>query len=237
MKVQLFIPCFMDQLYPQTAMNTLSVLEKAGCEVLYNTQQTCCGQPAFNAGFVKESEAVCTKFIHDMQGADYIVTPSASCCGFVKNYYSNIFEEGNTKKVDLTIKDRIFELSDFLVNILQIKKWESNFEGKVTYHDSCAALRECHIKNEPRQLLSYVKGLSLQEMEDTTVCCGFGGSFAVKFQDISIGMGTQKVEQALQTKADYIVSTDISCLMHLEGYINKNGIPIKVMHIADILAA
>jgi L-lactate dehydrogenase complex protein LldE len=236
MKVNLFIPCFMDQLYPQTAVNTLKVLEQAGCEVIYNTLQTCCGQPAFNAGFVKEAATVCSKFIQDMQGAEYIVTPSASCCGFVKNYYAKVFEE-NTSEMDLGISARIYELTDFLVNILKVQQWQSAFEGSITYHDSCAGLRECGIKKEPRQLLSYVKGVNLHEMEDTSICCGFGGSFAVKFQDISIGMGTQKVEQAVQTKAQYIVSTDMSCLMHLEGYINKNGIPLKVLHIADILAA
>jgi L-lactate dehydrogenase complex protein LldE len=236
MKVNLFIPCFMDQLYPQTAVNTLKVLEQAGCEVIYNTLQTCCGQPAFNAGFVKEAATVCSKFIQDMQGAEYIVTPSASCCGFVKNYYAKVFEE-NTSEMDLGISARIYELTDFLVNILKVQQWQSAFEGSITYHDSCAGLRECGIKKEPRQLLSYVKGVNLYEMEDTSICCGFGGSFAVKFQDISIGMGTQKVEQAVQTKAQYIVSTDMSCLMHLEGYINKNGIPLKVLHIADILAA
>jgi L-lactate dehydrogenase complex protein LldE len=235
--VQLFIPCFVDQLYPQTAFNMVKVLEKAGCTVHYNTNQTCCGQPAFNAGFWEEAKAVCGKFIKDFSGADYIVTPSASCAGFVRNYYPKLFDNSSVHNEVKDLQKRTFELSDFLVNVLKIEDVGASLTGKATYHDSCAALRECKIKQEPRMLLSHVKGLELAEMNDVETCCGFGGTFAVKFESISIGMADQKVTNALATGAEYIISTDISCLMHIDGYIRHKGINLKTMHIADVLAS
>ncbi len=237
MQVQLFVPCFVDQLYPTVAFNMVKVLEKAGCTVTYNTNQTCCGQPAFNAGFWGEAKDVCTKFIEDFKGADYIVAPSASCVGFVKNYYQKLFESSALQQAAKKTSERIFELSDFLVNILKVEDLGASFNGKVTYHDSCAALRECKIKQEPRKLLQHVKGLELIEMEDNETCCGFGGSFAVKFEPISIAMGDQKITNASATEADYIISTDMSCLMHIDGCIKHKGSGLKVLHLADVLAS
>ena len=236
MKVQLFIPCFVDQLYPQTAFNMVKVLEKAGVEVAYNEEQTCCGQPAFNAGFRNEAREVCTKFLKDFDGTDYIVAPSASCVGFVRNYYSTLFDNSSLHNEVRDMQKRIFEFSSFLVNVLNVVDVGASLYGKATYHDSCAGLRECRIKEEPRKLLSRVKGLDVLEMNDVETCCGFGGSFAVKFESISIAMADQKVNNALQTGADYIISTDLSCLMHLDGYIRHKGHPIRTMHIADVLA-
>lgn len=237
MKVQLFIPCFIDQLYPQTAFNMVKVLEKACCDVEYNTNQTCCGQPAFNAGFWEDSKKVAAKFLKDFEGTEYIVAPSASCVGFVRNYYNTLFENSSLHNSVKDISKRIFEFTEFLTKIIKIENYGAVLNAKATYHDSCAALRECQIKEGPRKLLSKVKGLELIEMEDTSTCCGFGGSFAVKFEAISIAMADQKVTHALDTNAEYIISTDLSCLMHLEGYINKKELPIKTMHIADVLAS
>lgn len=236
MTVQLFIPCFVDQLYPDTAFNMVKVLEKAGVEVNYNTDQTCCGQPAFNAGFRGDARDVCSKFLKDFSGTDYIVAPSASCVGFVRNYYSTLFDNSSLHNDVKDMQKRIFEFSSFLVNILGVEDVGASLYGKATYHDSCAALRECRIKEEPRKLLARVKGLELLEMTDVETCCGFGGSFAVKFEPISVAMADQKVNNALQTGADYIISTDLSCLMHLDGYIRHKGLPIRTMHIADVLA-
>ena len=236
MTVQLFIPCFVDQLYPGTAFNMVKVLEKAGCNVEYNVEQTCCGQPAFNAGFRDDSKEVCTKFLKDFKGADYVVAPSASCVGFVRNYYPDLFGNASFHKEVRNLGQRTFELSDFLVNVLKKEDFGAELNAPVTYHDSCAALRECRIKEEPRKLLSNVKGLELVEMQDNETCCGFGGTFAVKFESISIGMADQKVNNAVATGAQYIVSTDHSCLMHLDGYIRKQGINIKTLHLADVLA-
>jgi L-lactate dehydrogenase complex protein LldE len=236
LNVQLFIPCFVDQLYPQTAFNMIKVLEKAGCSVSYNTNQTCCGQPAFNAGFQDEAKAVCGKFIKDFSGADYIVAPSASCVGFVRNYYPKLFDNSSLHNEVKNLQKRTFEFSDFLVNVLHVEDVGAVLNGKATYHDSCAALRECKIKQEPRKLLRHVKGLELIEMNDVETCCGFGGTFAVKFEAISISMADQKVNNTLATGANYIISTDLSCLMHIDGYIRHKGIILKTMHIADVLA-
>jgi L-lactate dehydrogenase complex protein LldE len=236
MKVQLFIPCFVDQLYPQTAFNMVKVLEKACCDVSYNTNQTCCGQPAFNAGFWDESRDVCSKFIKDFEGADYIVAPSASCVGFVRNYYSKLFENSSQHNAVKDLGKRIFEFSEFLTDVLKIENYGAELNAKATYHDSCAALRECKIKTAPRTLLSFVKGLELIEMNDVETCCGFGGTFAVKFEAISSGMADQKITNALATGAEYIISTDLSCLMQLDGFIKNKNLPLKTMHIADVLA-
>jgi L-lactate dehydrogenase complex protein LldE len=236
MNVQIFIPCFIDQLYPSVAFNMVKVLEKAGCRVSYNTNQTCCGQPAFNAGFWGEAKDVCTKFLKDFNGSDYIVAPSASCVGFVRNYYGKLFENSSSHNEVKELSERIFEFSDFMINVLRIDDVGATFEGKATYHDSCAGLRECHIKNEPRQLLSKVKGLEVTEMNDVETCCGFGGTFAVKFEPISIAMGDQKITNAIATEAEYLISTDMSCLMHLDGCIKNKGRNLKVLHLADVLA-
>ncbi len=237
MNIQLFIPCFVDQLYPDTAFNMIRVLEKAGCTVQYNEEQTCCGQPAFNAGFRDDAKEVCVKFLKDFSGTDYVVTPSASCTGFVRNYYGDLFMDSSYNKEVKNIGRRIIEFSDFLVNVIHQENFNASLSGKATYHDSCAALRECKIKKEPRKLLSQVKGLEVVEMEDVETCCGFGGSFAVKFEPISLAMADQKVKHALDTGAEYIISTDLSCLMHLDGYIRHKGLPLKTLHIADVLSS
>jgi L-lactate dehydrogenase complex protein LldE len=237
MNVQIFIPCFVDQVYPQTAFNMVKLLEKSGCTVSYNEAQTCCGQPAFNAGFLDASKDVCKKFLNDFNAYEYIVAPSASCVGFVRNYYGKLFKGTEQESEVATIGEHIFELTDFLVNILKVDNFGATLKGKATYHDSCAGLRECKIKNEPRQLLSKVAGLELTEMDDVETCCGFGGTFAVKYEPISIAMAEQKVEHALATGAEYLISTDLSCLMHLQGYIDNKKYPLKTMHIADVVTS
>ncbi len=235
MDVQIFIPCFVDQLYPETGFNMVRVLEKAGCNVSYNKNQTCCGQPAFNAGYWEESKSVCSKFLKDFEDPAYIVSPSASCVGFVRNNYSKLFDNSSVHNSVLKLAERTFEFSEFLVKVLGITDFGAELQGKATYHDSCAALRECKIKTEPRTLLNNVKGLEMVEMVDVETCCGFGGTFAVKFEAISGSMADQKVNNAIATGADYIISTDLSCLMHLDGYIRKKGFDIKTLHLADVL--
>ncbi|CAM3756786.1 (Fe-S)-binding protein [Mucilaginibacter galii] len=236
MKVELFVPCFVDQLFPDTAFSTVKVLQKAGCEVNFNPAQTCCGQPAFNAGFWDEAKAVGGKFLNDFTDEDIIVSPSASCTGMVRNYYNDLFTNTTSHNKCRAVQGNIYELSDFLINILQFDYFGAELEGRAVYHDSCAGLRECKIKNEPRQLLSKVYGLEIVDLKDNETCCGFGGTFAVKFDAISSAMAQQKVDNALAAGADYIISTDASCLLHLQGYIDKNKLPIKTIHIADVLA-
>lgn len=237
--VDIFIPCFIDQLFPETGMNMVRVLEKLGCKVQYNPNQSCCGQPAFNAGFKEESGRVAHKFLKDFTNdkSNYIVSPSASCVGMIRNAYPEIFMSSSEFTNYRNMEKKVFEFSEFLVDILGVTKVPgARFNAKVTYHDSCSALREIGVRSAPRLLLQHVAGLELIEMEDTETCCGFGGTFAVKFESISAAMAEQKVENALATATEYIVSTDTSCLMHLEAYSKKQNKPIKVMHLADILA-
>jgi len=235
--VDVFIPCFVDQIYPQTAFNMIKVLKKCGVEVHYNEKQTCCGQMAFNSGFWDEAKSIGVKFLRDFPHDRPVVGPSASCVGYVKNYYHKLFYNSSLHNEYKQLAKNIYEFSDFLVNVLKKDDLGAVFEAKVSYHDSCAALRECGIKEEPRKLLAKVQGLELIEMKETDVCCGFGGTFAVKHEAISTAMAGQKVEHALETGAEYIVSTDSSCLMHQYGYITKHKLPLKVIHLADVLAS
>ena len=237
MKVQIFIPCFVDQLYPRTAFNMVKVLEKACCDVVYNPNQTCCGQPAYNAGFWDEAKSVATKFINDFDNSDFIVAPSASCVGFVRNYYADLFKDSSQHNTVKELSSRIFEFTEFLTKIIKIENFGAQLPVKATYHDSCAGLRECKIKEGPRSLLEKVKGLELIEMADTETCCGFGGTFAVKFDSISVAMADQKLRHALDAGATHIISTDYSCLMHLQGVIDKKKLPLTTIHIADVLAS
>ena len=236
MKVDIFIPCFIDQVYPETGFNMVKILEKLGVEVHYNTNQTCCGQMAFNSGFWDEAKAVGEKFIKDFPNNRYVVGPSASCVGFVRNYYDEMFYNSALHNEYHQLKKNIFEFTDFLVNVLKVEDVGATFEHSVTYHDSCAALREYKLSDQPRKLLKHVRGLNLIEMKDTHECCGFGGTFAVKHEAISTAMAQQKVHNALETGAEFIVSTDSSCLMHQQSYIDQHNLKIGTMHIIDLLA-
>ena len=237
MLVDIFIPCFIDQIYPETANNMVKVLEKVGCEVHYNIEQTCCGQPAFNGGFWDDCKEVGQKFIKDFSNDRYIVSPSASCVGMVRNYYGELFHNSALHNEYKQVQKNIYELSDCQVNIMHVTDIGAKLEGIATYHDSCAALRELKVKSEPRILLSKVRGLELREMKDTETCCGFGGTFSVKYEAIAVSIADNKVENAMATESEYLISTDQSCLMHLEGFIKKEGKPLKIMHLADVLAS
>jgi L-lactate dehydrogenase complex protein LldE len=236
MEVDIFIPCFIDQFYPETGMNMVRLLEKSGVKVHYNKNQSCCGQIAFNSGFWNEAKTIGEKFIRDFSNNRFVVTPSASCAGMVRNYYDTLFYNTALHNEYRLLKKNIFEFSDFMVNKLHQIDLGAEFNHVVTYHDSCAALREYKLKDEPRMLLRKVKGIEIREMENTDECCGFGGTFAVKHEPISTAMAEQKVEHALATGAEYIVSTDASCLMHQEAFIKKHKLPVKTIHLIDLLA-
>ncbi len=237
LNVSIFIPCYVDQLYPETGFNMVKVLKKSGCSVHYNPNQTCCGQPAFNAGYWKEAKAVGRKFLKDIYTNDYIVAPDASCTGYIRRYFGELFGNSALHNEMKQVQKNLYEFSEFLVKILHVTDIGARLEGIATYHDSCSGLRKCQIREEPRLLLQKVQGLELREMQDVEICCGFGGTFAVKYEPISIGMADQKVNNAKETDADYLISTDLSCLMHLESYIKKQGIHLKCMHLADVLAS
>lgn len=235
-EVDLFIPCFIDQLYPGIAFDTIKILEKLQVKTHYNPKQTCCGQPAFNSGYWTHAKQLAEKFFHDFSGERPIVAPSASCTAYIKNYSPELSDAEIFHKQYKQIGEQLFELTDFIVNQLKINNPQAEFHAKITYHDACAALREYGIKNEPRTLLKHVKGLQLIEMDDNEVCCGFGGTFAAKHSAISSAMTEQKVRNALKTGAEYIVSTEASCLMNINSYIRKHQLPIQCLHIAEILA-
>lgn len=236
MEIDIFIPCFIDLMYPDTAFNMIKVLEKTGCKINYNTNQTCCGQPAYNAGYKNEAFKLARKFMNDFSGDRYIVTPSASCAGMIKKSYEDFFNSSAKRNHFMKIREKTYEFSTFLTDVMNVENVGAVFSSRVTYHDSCSALRGLKIKNGPRKLLMNVRGLELVEMEESETCCGFGGTFAVKMEPISSAMADQKVTNALKTGAEYIIGTDTSCLMHLDAYARKNNKNIKTMHLADILA-
>lgn len=234
-KVSLFVPCFIDQVYPQTAMNMVKILEWAGCKVSYNPGQTCCGQIGYNAGYFDSACDIAEKFLRDFSDPEsYVVAPSASCVGMVKNGYHKLFP----KRDDFAeLASRTFEFTQFLVEVLHITSIpEAHYPARAVYHDSCSALRELQIKSYPRQLLSSVKGLELIELPEGELCCGFGGTFSIKHESISAGMASMKIENALAVRAPLIISTDSSCLMHLQGYAEHIKRSVKTIHIADVLA-
>jgi len=214
----------------------VKVLEKFDCELIYNTKQTCCGQPAYNAGYEHEAKVVGHKFLNDFQDDTYIVSPSGSCTGYVRSSFHKMFENSADHNLCNQVQKNMYEFTEFLVDVLGVTDTGAALSAKATYHDACGALRDCGIKEGPRRLLRNVRGLEMVEMKESETCCGFGGTFSVKYEPISIGMAQSKVKNALDTGAEYIISTDMSCIMHIEGYIIKNQIPLKAVHIADVLA-
>jgi len=238
MDVQLFVPCYIDQLYPQTGFNVIKILEKAGCRVHYNPNQTCCGQPAFNSGYWKETAYLAEKFLFDFNSDMPIVSPSGSCTGFILHHYHKILaDKPELQQKFEDVKSQLYELTDFLVNILKTENLGAIFPHKITFHDACSALREYGLKDEPRKLLQHVIGLELVEMEESDTCCGFGGTFAVKNQAISTSMTARKATNSVRTEAEYIVSTEASCLMNINSFCKKHNLSIRGIHLADVLAS
>ena len=235
MLVDIFIPCYVDQLKPETALNTVKLLEKAGCAVHYNVEQTCCGQPAFNGGYWDECKEVGEKFIKEFPTDRYIVSPSALCVGMVKNYYPEMFFNSAMHNEYKQVQRNMYEFTDFVVNVLKYSNFESEFTGKAVYLNSCTAERECKLTAEPLKLLSNIKGLQLLTPANADGCCGFGGGFSLKYESLSVDMAKQKIETILATGAEYIISADYTCLMHLQSYVTKNNIPLQCKHIVEVL--
>lgn len=237
MKVDIFVPCYIDQLYPETGFSMVKILEKAGVDVRYNKNQTCCGQLSFKAGYWDHAKSIGEKFIRDFMNCEHVVAPSASCVSMVRNYYDELFYNSALHNEYRLLKKNIFEISDFLVNKLNITDTGAVFNHKVTFHDSCSSIAEFKPKDESRILLSKVRGLELVEMENAKVCCGFGGLFSVNNEVISNALAEEKLKNAIETGAEYIVSVDSACLMFLDSFIKKQGLPIKTIHLVDVLAA
>jgi L-lactate dehydrogenase complex protein LldE len=237
LKINLLIPCFVDQLFPSVGISVVRILEKLGHRVDFKESIVCCGQPAFNAGYWKEARGIAGRVLQSLAGSDPVVVPSGSCAAMVKNFYPELFRETPQARAAVQLSQRVFEFSSFLVDQLRVTELGSRFPARVTFHDGCHGLRELQVKRQPRQLLERVQGLTLLEMEDQTSCCGFGGTFAVKFPMISTAMGETKSASAVETGAEYLVSNDSSCLMHLQGLLSRQNQKLKTIHLAEVLAS
>jgi L-lactate dehydrogenase complex protein LldE len=236
-RVALFVTCLVDQLFPRVGLAMADVLERAGCRVEFPEAQTCCGQPAFNSGYRDEARDVARHFLDTFRGYDYLVCPSGSCVSMVANHYAELFAgEAATLLESNTLGRKTFEFSRFLTDVLQVDHVGARFPHVVTYHDSCHALRELNGKQPPRRLLSQVRGLELREMDAAEECCGFGGTFSVKFPGVSGAMAGSKIASILRTGAEYVVSVDSSCLMQIEGALRFSGVPVRTIHLAEVLA-
>ena len=236
MKISLFIPCYVDLFYPQVGLSVVRVFERLGHAVDFDAGLVCCGQPAFNAGFWPEAREVANKVIERLSDQEAVVVPSGSCATMIRVFYRELFAGSKQEETVKQLALRTFEFSEFLVDKLGVTDLGSRFQASATFHDGCHGLRELGVRTQPRTLLQQVKDLTLIEMEDATTCCGFGGLFAVKFPMISTAMGETKCGLAAKTGADYLISNDSSCLMHLEGLLKRSGSKMRALHLAEVLA-
>ena len=235
-KVSLFVPCFVDQLQPEVAVDTVRVLRRVGYEVSFPQDQTCCGQPGFNTGYWNEARPCAERFLRVFKDAETIVCPSGSCTTMVRIFYPELLSSGSLHDEAVAVGRRTFELSEFLVKVAGVTDVGATFPHTVTYHASCHGLRELKLRDEPLQLLRGVKGLKLLDMLRFDECCGFGGTFATKFESISVAMGVSKAESIAVTGAEFVTAIDPSCLMHVQGVLGKRNDKARAIHLASILA-
>jgi L-lactate dehydrogenase complex protein LldE len=236
-RVSLFVPCFVDQLQPEVAVDTVRVLRRIGCEVSYPQDQTCCGQPGFNTGYWNEARPCAERFLRVFKDAETIVCPSGSCTTMVRNFYPELLASNSLHDEAVAVGRRTFELTEFLVNVAGVTDVRATFPHTVTYHASCHGLRELKLHDEPLRLLRGVKGIKLVDMLRFDECCGFGGTFATKFESISVAMGVSKAESIAVTGAEFVTAIDPSCLMHIQGILGKRKDRARAIHVASILAS
>ena len=237
MTVTLFIPCFVDLLFPRVGIGIVEILEKLGHKIDFPEELNCCGQPAFNSGYWDEARSVALPVLKRLQDAEAVVIASGSCGAMLKVFYRQLFDGTQHESAAKALAEKCWEFSDFLVTKLGVTDLGARFPAKVTFHDGCHGLRELGNKTQARALLANVRGLELIEMRDSEVCCGFGGTFAAKFPMISTAMGEVKCSSALETGAEYIVSNDSSCLMQIQGVADKQGKNLKTIHLAEVLTS
>lgn len=238
MRVGLFVTCLVDLMRPRIGMAALKLLEDAGCEVVVPRSQTCCGQPGYNSGDRSSALALARKVLAEFEACDYVVAPSGSCAGMIRTHYPDLFS-GQPDELARAQRlcEKTYELTDFLLNVAKTERIAATFNGTVTYHDSCSGLREMGVKEQPRALLAKVTGLKLAEMNEAETCCGFGGTFAIKFGDISTRLADNKCEHALATGAGAIVLGDLGCMLNIEGRLRRKGdTKTRVLHVAEVLA-
>lgn len=239
MKVALFITCLVDQLCPNVGVSVVEVLRRAGCEVVFDERQTCCGQPAFNTGYRKDAQKFAKRFIEIFEetDAEAIVSPSGSCTAMVKHFYELFPADAEWRERAEKIAAKTHEFSGFLVNTLKTENVGAKFKGRITWHDACHGLRELNLRDEPRNLLKNVAGAEFVELTNADVCCGFGGTFSVKYPEISAAILDGKIEAIEKSNVCAVVSGDASCLMQIGGRLSRLGSNVKPLHIAEILAS
>ena len=237
-RVSLFVTCMVDQLFPKVGIAMADVLESLGYRVDFPEAQTCCGQPAFNSGYRAEARAVARHFLNTFEHSEAVVVPSGSCTSMVVHHFAELFtKEPETLARVHALEKRVWEFSTFLTEVAGVEDVGARFESVVTFHDGCHALRELGVKNAPRRLLAHVRGLELREMQPAEECCGFGGTFSVKFAELSGAMAQTKIDAILRTGADTVVSLDPSCLMQIQGALARAGSSVGTMHLAEVLAS
>jgi len=236
-RVGLFVTCLVDLYRPSVGFAAVKLLEDAGCTIEVPKAQTCCGQPAYNSGDRADSRDIARSVIEAFEPFDYVVAPSGSCAGMIKKHYPGLFDdEPEWRARAEALSARTFELVSFLSDVLNIEAVDARFTGKVTYHDSCSGLRELDIKDQPRRLLASIEGLELKEMEDPDVCCGFGGTFCVKYAEISDHIVSAKTAQIADTGASLLLAGDLGCLMNMAGKLKREGRDVEARHVAELLA-
>lgn len=236
-RIGLFVTCLVDLFRPSVGFAAVKLLEDAGCEVHVPLSQTCCGQPAYNSGDRADTADIARQVIEAFEGFDHVVAPSGSCAGMLKKHYPGLFAEDPVwSQRAKAFSEKVHELVSFLADSLGVSAVDAKFKATATYHDSCSGLRELKIKDQPRRLLESVKGLKLKEMKDSEVCCGFGGTFSIKYSDVSDAIVTEKAGNVTEAKPELLLAGDLGCLMNMAGKLNRQGSSIKVRHIAEVLA-
>lgn len=237
LRVGLFVTCLVDLMRPSIGFSAIKLLEAAGCEVTVPTSQTCCGQPAYNSGDRAAAQSLARKVLAEFRDCEYVVVPSGSCSGMIRAHYAELLAEFPAHRTEVDrLSARTYELTDFLVNVAKLQQIPGKFAGTCTYHDSCSGLREMGVKKQPRALLGQVQGLTLNEMATPEYCCGFGGTFAVKYGEISARIADRKCEDIASTGADAVVLGDLGCMLNIEGRLKRRGDKTKVYHVAEVLA-
>ncbi|HET6803466.1 MAG TPA: (Fe-S)-binding protein [Casimicrobiaceae bacterium] len=237
MRVGFFVTCLVDLMRPSIGFAAIRLLEAGGADVFVPPRQTCCGQPAYNSGDRADTIALARKVVEEFEGCDYLVAPSGSCSGMIRTHYAELFagDAAWSARVD-ALGRKTYELTDFLVNVARLDRMPGTFSGSITYHDSCAGLREMGVKEQPRALLAKLPGVRLTEMAECEMCCGFGGTFAVKFGEISARLADNKCQHIVNSGAEAVVLGDLGCMLNIEGRLRRRGDRTRVLHVAEVLA-
>jgi L-lactate dehydrogenase complex protein LldE len=238
MRVGLFVTCLVDLMRPSIGMAAVRLLEAGGAEVYVPPTQTCCGQPGYNAGDRLGAEVLAAKVLSEFEGCEHVVAPSGSCSGMIRTHYADLFADQPALRARVAaLAARTYELTDFLTNVLKLDAVPGALTATVTYHDSCSGLREMGVKTQPRALLARVRGLKLTEMAECETCCGFGGTFAIKFGEISTRLADNKCKRIAESGADAVVLGDLGCMLNIEGRLRRRGdMKTRVLHVAEVLA-